>query len=91
MSRIAAGEAEILSVAVSASYRGKGWRGGCSICHMGRLLGVGSRVIFLEVDEGIPPPAGSTGAPASRRPAAAKATTPRPTASGRPHWCCAAT
>ena len=52
MSRIAAGEAEILSVAVSASYRGKGLARRMLNLHMGRLSGVGSRVIFLEVDEG---------------------------------------
>ena len=52
MSRIAAGEAEILSVAVSASYRGKGLARRMLNLHMGRLLGAGTRVIFLEVDEG---------------------------------------
>ena len=52
LSRLASGEAEILSVAVSASYRSKGLARRMLNLHMGRLLGVGSRVIFLEVDEG---------------------------------------
>jgi ribosomal-protein-alanine N-acetyltransferase len=52
MSRIAAGEAEILSVAVAASYRGKGLARRMLNLHMGRLLGLGVQVIFLEVDEG---------------------------------------
>jgi ribosomal-protein-alanine N-acetyltransferase len=52
MSRLAAGEAEILSVAVSASHRGKGLARRLLNLHMGRLLGLGVRVIFLEVDEG---------------------------------------
>jgi ribosomal-protein-alanine N-acetyltransferase len=51
MSRLAAGEAEILSVAVAASYRGKGLARRLLNLHMGRLSGVGTRVIFLEVDE----------------------------------------
>jgi ribosomal-protein-alanine N-acetyltransferase len=51
MSRIAASEAEILSVAVAASYRGKGLARRMLNLHMGRLSGVGARVIFLEVDE----------------------------------------
>ncbi len=51
MSRIAASEAEILSVAVAASYRGKGLARRMLNLHMGRLSGVGTRVIFLEVDE----------------------------------------
>jgi ribosomal-protein-alanine N-acetyltransferase len=51
MSRMAASEAEILSVAVAASYRGKGLARRMLNLHMGRLSGVGTRVIFLEVDE----------------------------------------
>jgi len=51
MSRIAAGEAEILSVAVAAAYRGKGLARRMLNLHMGRLSGIGTRVIFLEVDE----------------------------------------
>ena len=52
MSRIAADEAEILSVAVSAAYRRKGLARRMLSLHMGRLLGLGTRVLFLEVDEG---------------------------------------
>jgi [ribosomal protein S18]-alanine N-acetyltransferase len=52
MSRVAAGEAEILSVAVVSSYRGKGLARRMLNLHMGRLSGVGTRVLFLEVDEG---------------------------------------
>jgi ribosomal-protein-alanine N-acetyltransferase len=52
MSRLAAGDAEILSVAVSASYRGKGLARRMLNLHMGRLSGIGTRVLFLEVDEG---------------------------------------
>jgi [ribosomal protein S18]-alanine N-acetyltransferase len=51
MSRVAAGEAEILSVAVAAAYRGKGLARRMLNLHMGRLSGIGTRVIFLEVDE----------------------------------------
>jgi ribosomal-protein-alanine N-acetyltransferase len=52
MSRLAAGEAEILSVAVSSSWRGKGLARRMLNLHMGRLSGLGTRVVFLEVDEG---------------------------------------
>jgi ribosomal-protein-alanine N-acetyltransferase len=52
MSRCAAGEAEILSVAVMSSQRGKGLAGRLLTLHMRRLAGLGVRVLFLEVDEG---------------------------------------
>ncbi|MPZ38200.1 MAG: ribosomal-protein-alanine N-acetyltransferase [Rhizobiales bacterium] len=52
ISRIAAGEAEILSVAVATSYRRKGLARRMLNLHMGRLAGSGTRVLFLEVDEG---------------------------------------
>ena len=82
MSRIAAGEAEILSVAVRRPSAARGWRGGCSICTCGRLAGLGTRVVFLEVDEGqCGRRGGSTAAPASARSAAARATIREPTAS----------
>jgi ribosomal-protein-alanine N-acetyltransferase len=51
MSRIAAGEAEILSVAVAGSQRRKGLARRMLNLHMGRLSGLGTRVLFLEVDE----------------------------------------
>lgn len=52
MSRLAAGEAEILSVAVAAAYRGRGLARRMLNLHLGRLSGLGTRVIFLEVGEG---------------------------------------
>lgn len=51
MSRIAAGEAEILSIAVASSQQGKGLAGRLLRYHLGRLAGVAVRAIFLEVDE----------------------------------------
>ncbi len=51
MSREAAGEAEILSVAVSASQRGRGLARQLLDHHMRRLAGIGVKAIFLEVDE----------------------------------------
>ena len=52
MSRMAADEAEILSVAVTSARRGKGVARRLLDLHMRRLAGLGTRVIFLEVDEG---------------------------------------
>jgi [ribosomal protein S18]-alanine N-acetyltransferase len=52
MSRLAAGEAEILSVAVSSAQRGRGLARQLLDLHMRRLAGLGARVVFLEVDEG---------------------------------------
>jgi [ribosomal protein S18]-alanine N-acetyltransferase len=52
MSRMAAGEAEILSVAVASARRGKGLARQLLNLHMRRLAGLGTRVVFLEVDEG---------------------------------------
>jgi ribosomal-protein-alanine N-acetyltransferase len=51
MSRVAAGEAEILSVAVDKSARGRGLARRLLMLHLGRLAGLGVRTIFLEVDE----------------------------------------
>jgi ribosomal-protein-alanine N-acetyltransferase len=51
ISRRAAGEAEILSVAVAASARGRGLAGAMLHLHMRRLLGLGVQAVFLEVDE----------------------------------------
>jgi ribosomal-protein-alanine N-acetyltransferase len=51
MSRIAAGEAEILSVAVASAQRGKGLARQLLTLHLSRLAGLGTRVVFLEVDE----------------------------------------
>lgn len=51
MSRIAADEAEILSVAVGARWQGRGIARELLVTHMRRLAGLGTRTIFLEVDE----------------------------------------
>lgn len=51
LSRHAAGEAEILSVAVAASRRSKGLARALLNLHMRRLAGLGARSIFLEVGE----------------------------------------
>ena len=52
MSRIIVGEAEILSVAVASSRRGKGLARQMLNLHLRRLAGLGIRTVFLEVDEG---------------------------------------
>ncbi len=51
MSRIAADEAEILSVAVSRAYRGRGIAARLLALHLRRLAGLGVRTVFLEVGE----------------------------------------
>jgi ribosomal-protein-alanine N-acetyltransferase len=51
LSRMAAGEAEILSVAVASAKRGRGLAGALLDLHMRRLAGLGVRAMFLEVDE----------------------------------------
>jgi [ribosomal protein S18]-alanine N-acetyltransferase len=51
LSRLAAGEAEILSVAVAPSHRGRGLAQKLLHLHMRRLVGLGCRTLFLEVDE----------------------------------------
>jgi ribosomal-protein-alanine N-acetyltransferase len=51
LSRMAADEAEILSVAVAARERGRGVARNMLVTHMRRLAGAGCRTIFLEVDE----------------------------------------
>ena len=55
MSRIAADEAEILSVAVSTSHRGRNIARAMLRHHLGRLAAFGIRMAFLEVDEGNTP------------------------------------
>ena len=49
LSRMAAGEAEILSVAVAPSRRGKGLARALLNHHLRRLAGLGTRAVFLEV------------------------------------------
>ena len=51
ISRLAADEAEILSIAVAASYRGRGLSGKLLLTHLGHLAGRGVRTVFLEVEE----------------------------------------
>jgi len=51
MSRGAAGEAEILSIAVAASERGRGLARRLLDLHLRRLAGLGCKALFLEVDE----------------------------------------
>jgi [ribosomal protein S18]-alanine N-acetyltransferase len=49
LSRVAAGEAEILSVAISPGRRGRGLSRQLLDLHLRRLAGIGIRLVFLEV------------------------------------------
>ena len=49
LSRVAAGEAEILSVAISPGWRGRGLSRKLLDLHLRRLAGIGIRSVFLEV------------------------------------------
>ncbi len=51
ISRLAEDEAEILSVAVTSSKRGRGLARNMLNLHLRRLAGLGCRTVFLEVDE----------------------------------------
>jgi ribosomal-protein-alanine N-acetyltransferase len=51
VSRIAADEAEILSIAVAQAYRGRGLSRQLLLTHLGHLAGRGVRTVFLEVEE----------------------------------------
>lgn len=51
VSRIAADEAEILSIAVAVSHRGLGLSRNLLVTHLGHLAGRGVRAVFLEVEE----------------------------------------
>jgi ribosomal-protein-alanine N-acetyltransferase len=51
MSRMAADEAEILSIAVEPPYRARAVAGALLRYHLGRLVALGVRTVFLEVDE----------------------------------------
>ena len=55
MSRLAADQAEILSVAVASRDRGRGLARTLLDVHLGRLTGYGIGSVFLEVDEGNEP------------------------------------
>ena len=51
VSRLAADEAEILSIAVAASHRGRGLSRNLLLTHLGHLARRGVRTVFLEVEE----------------------------------------
>jgi ribosomal-protein-alanine N-acetyltransferase len=51
VSRTAADEAEILSVAVASPYRGRGYSRDLLLTHLGHLAGYGLKTVFLEVEE----------------------------------------
>jgi [ribosomal protein S18]-alanine N-acetyltransferase len=51
LSRLAAGEAEILSIAIAPRQRGRGFARPLLDLHLRRLAGLGARAVFLEVDE----------------------------------------
>jgi [ribosomal protein S18]-alanine N-acetyltransferase len=51
VSRIAADEAEILSVAIAPAQRGRGLSQQLLLTHLGHLAGRGVRTVFLEVEE----------------------------------------
>ncbi|HEV7602841.1 MAG TPA: ribosomal protein S18-alanine N-acetyltransferase, partial [Bradyrhizobium sp.] len=51
VSRMAADEAEILSIAVEPSHRGRGLSRNLLLTHLGHLAGHGVRAVFLEVEE----------------------------------------
>src|SRR5438128_723947 len=51
VSRMAANEAEILSIAVDAGHRGRGLSRNLLLTHLGHLAGRGVRTVFLEVEE----------------------------------------
>jgi ribosomal-protein-alanine N-acetyltransferase len=55
VSRLAADEAEILSIAVAQSHRGRGLSHNLLLTHLGHLAGRGVRTVFLEVEENNPP------------------------------------
>jgi ribosomal-protein-alanine N-acetyltransferase len=52
VSRLAADEAEVLSIAVASSWRGRGIAGRLLDLQLRRLAGLGITRLFLEVDEG---------------------------------------
>jgi [ribosomal protein S18]-alanine N-acetyltransferase len=51
ISRMAADEAEILSIAIAAGHRGRGLSRNLVLTHLGHLAGRGVRTVFLEVEE----------------------------------------
>src|SRR5436190_24177165 len=55
VSRWAADEAELLSIAIDATQRGRGLSRNLLLTHLGHLAGRGVRKVFLEVEENNPP------------------------------------
>jgi len=55
VSRMAADEAEILSIAIDAAHRGRGLSQQLLLTHLGHLAGRGVRKVFLEVEENSQP------------------------------------
>src|SRR6201998_3158221 len=51
VSRMAADEAEILSIALDSTERGRGLSRDLLLTHLGHLAGRGIRTVFLEVEE----------------------------------------
>jgi [ribosomal protein S18]-alanine N-acetyltransferase len=51
ISRVAADEAEILSIAIAPGHRGRGLSRQLLLTHLGHLTGRGVRTVFLEVEE----------------------------------------
>ena len=51
VSRMAADEAELLSIAIDATQRGRGLSHNLLLTHLGHLAGRGVRKVFLEVEE----------------------------------------
>jgi [ribosomal protein S18]-alanine N-acetyltransferase len=51
LSRLTAGEAEILSIAIAPTWRGRGFARQLLDLHLGRMAGLGGRTVFLEVGE----------------------------------------
>jgi len=51
VSRMAADEAEILSIAIAPGHRGHGLSRDLLLTHLGHLAGRGVRTVFLEVEE----------------------------------------
>jgi [ribosomal protein S18]-alanine N-acetyltransferase len=51
VSRMAADEAEILSIAIAPGHRGRGLSRHLLLTHLGHLAGRGVRTVFLEVEE----------------------------------------
>jgi [ribosomal protein S18]-alanine N-acetyltransferase len=51
VSRLAADEAEILSIAIAPGHRGRGLSRQLLLTHLGHLAGRGVRTVFLEVEE----------------------------------------